>query len=342
MEVLILIVGAALLLAMASPAMAVDATHAVGRADLVGAFEEAVLDEGQYVGEQVFPVVPVSRKKAFFPAITRESLLQHPDTLARGMDATYRRLIFQTEDRAYACEERGGEILLDDGQVAELATDYGLEPDEVAGRLLYHQVRRQHEAAVAAQVFDPVANFTAGQGNYTDVTGSEPWTDPDALIVPTILAAIEAIAGRTGAEPAAMVMNRTNFHRLMNNAQIRAGLAADRTKTVRELASAIAPLLGLEQIYVGQAVYNAAPLGGAFSGAKFWSNLYVNVFVRGDGLTRPTLGVTTLYSEDSAQNVVLEEYRDDTRRSQVMRARHVVDEVVCDVAFGQLIKVAAA
>jgi len=47
-----------------------------------------------------------------------------------------------------------------------------------------------------------------------------------------------------------------------------------------------------------------------------------------------------LWTNDSPQVVVLEEYRDEDTRADKMRARQTIDELLCDDAFGQLLQVA--
>lgn len=343
-ETLLMVLLGALLIWLIGPTWAVSGTHTVGRADLAGAFEETALDEGFFIGDQVFPLAPQSKKKGNFPVLTRESLTQLHDAILRSTDGTYQRTGFVTEDSSYACVDYGMEIALDDAQVAELAADYGLDIDEAAARIVWWQNKFQHEKRVAALAFDPTTNFTAGQGNYTDVTGTNPWTTTTSNILTTIQTAQEAVVALVGQVPMSAAINYTNFNRLLQTDQVRNALGADRDKTVAELVKIVAGVLGLDELLVGKAVYSGTAGMGTFSATKFWSNLYCLVFCnsRESTLTAPRLGSTPVWTRRTGSSLILlEEYRDDEAESDIVRAKSSTDEVVHDVLFGHLLKVAA-
>lgn len=326
--------------------MAVAATHSVGRADLVGAFEEFNLadQQGGFIADKVFPVASVGLKSAKFPVITRESGTSLLPNVKIGIEGNYPLMTFVTEDKEYDCEERGVSIRLSDKQVTDLAKAYGIPVDEVAGKIIWHQIRLQYEKAVADAAFDAVTNFTGAQGNYTDVSGSAPWTTASSAILSSIQAAQEAVYEKTGMVPMDLAINYVNFNRLMRTTEIQNKLATTKDKTVQQIADSIAPLLGLTRIHVGKAVYNSVPLPGTFSAAKVWDNKYAQLFVNepNGSLVAPRLGTTVMWTADAPQLVVLEEYRDEDTRADKMRARQNVDELVCDVLFGHLLKVAAS
>ena len=47
---------------------------------------------------------------------------------------------------------------------------------------------------------------------------------------------------------------------------------------------------------------------------------------RGEDVTEPGIGRTFLWTEDSPENPIVEEYREEKKRSDVFRVRHNVDE----------------
>lgn len=342
----LMILLAALAIVICAGPLGILATHAVGRADLLGAFEEFNLQdqEGGFVADQVFPDIGVPDDAANFPAVTRESGTNLEANIKIGIDGKYPTMTFSTRDKAYACEEYGVRVRLADKQVVKLSEQYGIPVDEVAGRIVWHQVRLQYEKRVADIAFDPVVNFTAGQGNYSDVSSSAPWTTTTSDVLGTIQAAQEARYGATGMVPMDLLVNYTNFNRLLRNTTVRDMVGDARDKTVQAIAGMLAPGLGLRKIHVGRAVYNATPFPGPFVGTKLYSNLYALVFLNNEdrNLVAPRLGITCRWLKDSPQIVVLDEYRDEETRSDCIRARHNIDELLLDNQFGHLVKVAAS
>jgi len=324
--------------------MAIRATHSVGRADLVGAFDEFDLagQQGRFIADEVSPVAPVPDQAANFPVITRESGTALESGGKIGTEGKYPVLTFQTKDKAYACEEYGFAIRLADKEVAKLAKTYNIPVDEAAGRIVWHQVKLQREKRVADQLFDP-AVFTAGKGNFTDLSaGGTTWATTTNPILAGIQAAQEAVFARTGIIPMDLTINYTNFNRLVRNEKIAGMLSTAKDRTVQAIADALAPLLGLGRIHVGYGIYNSTPGFGAFMGQQIWSSLYALIHVNQPDTKLPTprLAVSPLWTNDSPQVVVLEEYRDEDTRADKMRARQTIDELLCDDAFGQLLQVA--
>ena len=59
----------------------------------------------------------------------------------------------------------------------------------------------------------------------------------------------------------------------------------------------------------------------------------------GQDPTQPSLGRTFLWANDSPENVMVEQYRDESIRSDVFRSRQHTDELLLDKYFGHLLKV---
>jgi hypothetical protein len=90
----------------------------------------------------------------------------------------------------------------------------------------------------------------------------------------------------------------------------------------------LAALFGVPRVLVGGAVYDSAKTGQDATIADLWSNEYAALvkIASGQDITEPCVGRTFLWTEDSPINPVVEEYRDESIRSQVYRVRHNVSE----------------
>jgi hypothetical protein len=93
----------------------------------------------------------------------------------------------------------------------------------------------------------------------------------------------------------------------------------------------IAAALGVQKLLVGSAAINTAGKNKSYSGSFAISSAKVIVGqVAGGEFTAGGIGRTLVWSGDSAGGFVSESYRDEARRSQVLRVRMNTDEVVID------------
>jgi len=93
-------------------------------------------------------------------------------------------------------------------------------------------------------------------------------------------------------------------------------------------AQQLARVFGVPRVWVAGAVYDSAGKGQAASIADIWDDEYA-ALVRvsnGQDLMEPCVGRTFLWTADSPQSPIVEEYRDEEHRSDVYRVRHHVAE----------------
>lgn len=98
---------------------------------------------------------------------------------------------------------------------------------------------------------------------------------------------------------------------------------------------------GIEKIYIGGAYQDVGGEGQAYSGSPLWPNTYfwVGKVSGGDFMAGGALR-TISWGEDGGFKVV-ESYRDERKRSDVLRVRQTVAEKVIDQRAGQLIQTSA-
>jgi hypothetical protein len=93
----------------------------------------------------------------------------------------------------------------------------------------------------------------------------------------------------------------------------------------------LAQILGVPRVLVGGSVYDAAKKNKTASITDVWSNEYaglVKISSGGADLMEPGLGRTFLWTEDSPTNAIVEQYREESVRSDIYRVRHHVDEAL--------------
>lgn len=311
------------------------ATYAVPRLDLGMAFHEYSFTDVNYIGLECLPLMPVDLQAATFAKITRESLLRNEDA-TRGQGGDYNRTNYAAEDDTYVCKEYGLEHEIKDDERSKYANDF--DADAVGAEFLTNQLMRIQEKRIADLLF----NATTFSGFTGQTASNVAWaTAATANPQADVLAAQEIVRSNTGLEPRSMAIGKATYYDLLRVDEIADRIQYTAVPTVAAKLAILADYLNLDEVLVGDAVYNSADEGLAHSGSDIWSTTYALVFVKGSGpLSNPGLGRTMLWRADSPTNITFEQYRDEPRRQDIIRARQHTDEEVFDAAFGYLIDVA--
>lgn len=313
-------------------------SRATPRLDLGAAVMEFIDQQKNFIGIQVAPVFKSPIKKATFNAITRECLTKDVDT-KRAMRGNYNREGIITEEKSFDCEEHGLEGALDDGERKLYARDFDAElvtVQQITGLLLLSQEKRH-----AASLFN-TSTFT-GSALYTDVS-SAPWDAVGSDAVGQVKSGREKIRQNCGIDSVSLVCSKTNIDRLLLNTAIKAAIAGVKVVTEAEILAQLAAILGVEKIYTGKAIRNTANKNKAFVGADVWNDDYALLAVvakNAQDLAEPAIARSILWTEDSPENTVVEQYREEAKKSDIFRVRHSVDELIIDPYFGHLLKVDA-
>jgi len=320
------------------PGIDYSGSRATPRLDLGAAVMEFMQQDSDYIGTKVFPVFPTKVKKATFPAITRETIAQTGDT-KRSARSNYNRGSFGAKDKTYSCEENGWESPVDDSERNMYASDF--DADLTATKIALGVVLRNQEKRIADKLFS-TSTFT-GAALYTDISGSAPWATVTSKVIAAVRAAKQKVRANCGLLPNAIVMSATNRDRLIALDEVKDAIKYTSRTTEQELINALADLLGVKYVLVGNAIKNSAKEGQAFSSADIWSATYVSLAVVAENaldLSQPSVGRTFLWTQDCPDNAFVEQYRDEDIRSDIFRVRQHTDENLVDAYFAHLLKVA--
>lgn len=310
---------------------------ATQRPDLAECFEEFSLeaDRKGFIGHHVYPTIDVASQAGNFGKVPLEEMLRMADT-QRSPGAGYNRDDWKFEKATYATEEHGFEQPIDD-RLAKMYKNY-FDAERIATRRAYDRVLRNAEQRIANALFNATtfSGFTTGITNeWDDLANATPITDVEA--------AVRAVWSQCGLWPNTLVVNKHVFRNLRNCTQI-----VDRVKyqgfmDVRAgkiTAAAIAQVLDLDQVIVAGGAQNTAKQGKAATIANLWSNEYALVccVATSDDFQEPCIGRKFHWSDDGSEvDGHIETYRDETKRSDIVRVRHDVDEVLLHAACGHLL-----
>ena len=295
-------------------------------------------EKAGYIATQVFPVIDVQSQAGSFGKIPIEQLLQQRTTL-RAPGAGYARGNWTFTTATYATEEHGAEEPVDDRE-AKMYAEY-FQAEQISTMRAFSAVLRNAEARVAAAVFNATtwtgaALTTAPTNEWDDATNAVPLTDVEA--------AVQKIYDNSGLWANALIINRKVFRNLRNCAQvidrIESSGAGNATKASDVTVQMLAQAFDLDHIIVAGTSKNSATEGQAATPVQIWSGEYAmvcKIATSGD-MREPCIGRTFHWADDgSSIGGTVESYRDEAVRSDIIRVRHDVDEIVLYPQAGHLL-----
>jgi len=307
------------------------------RPDLGGSLEEfdLAMDRQGFIGHRVLPVFEAASQSGVYGKIPLAELLQARDT-RRGPGGNYNRGAHQFEPETYACEEHGLEEAVDDRE-SQMYAQY-FDAEVVAAQRALDGVLREAEKRIAAAVFNATTwtSYTTGiTHEWDDATNAVPLTDVET--------AAQAVYSQCGMWPNALIINRKVFRNLRNVDQVvdrikYAGITDPRAGAITE--AAMAQAFDIDEIIVAGSAKNTADEGATASLSPIWSDEYAMVarICRTNDIREPGVGRTIHWAADgSSIGGTVESYRAEDIRSDIVRVRHDVDEVILYVAAGHLL-----
>lgn len=288
-----------------------------------------------FIGVEILPVFETPEQASDYPVIPIESLLKMPASIRRQPRGGYARDDFEFETGTYSCEEFGFEAPVDDVE-ARLYNRF-FDAEAVATERATDILMRAQEMRVAAAVFNTgnITNTGAVTTEWDKASTCTPYDD--------VQDAKTTLRNATGILANAGACSLTVFENVMKSNEIQSLFQYTNPVQVSGMAARIDLLrtyFGLDYLLVSGAMTDTAGKGLGFSLADIWDDEYFLLFRKPGGsnnLREPSLGRTFLWTEDSPQILVTEQYRDETIRSNIYRVRHHVDEAFIFTGAGYLL-----
>lgn len=303
-----------------------QASTATLRPDLQVAVHEFDIEKAskKLIGRRVLPVFRSAADSGEYAVFTRENLQRTPDA-ARAGDGSYNRISSVLGSKTFQTEDNGLEFLLDDAKARKYARY--LDYEGAMTKTIWYQLMIGLERR--AQAIADAASATAAATAWSTIA--------DADIIGDVDGRATVIEDACGASPEdlSLVVSATDFRYMTENAalldRIKYTLAAVADLRQSAQAQLLAPALGLREILVGRAAYNAVPEGGTVAMTKIWAagKAFLALLGEGEGqpLETPCLGRIILWTEDSPELPTMETYYSDERRGNVIRGRNHTDEI---------------
>ena len=306
------------------------------RPDLGDSFMEFDFEANRrgFIGQRVFPTLDVKKPAGTYGIVSIENLLKERST-RRTPGAGYSRQKWEFDDVTFACKEHGAEEVIDRRE-AEMYADY-FDAEQVSAARALDAVLRNQEARIAALLYNGTtfaSNTTAITNEWDDATNAVPITD--------IETGRQGIYAACGMQPNTLILNRKQFVAAGSTANVLdrlkySGHHDPRPGAISE--AALAQALGVDQVFVADAAYDSALQGQAASMAPIWSDEYMFLckVATSSDFKEPCIGRIFHYAGDGSSPAgTFETYAEENIRSDVVRVRHDVDEVLLYVEAGWL------
>ncbi len=297
-------------------------TTAIQRPDLGMAVQETIENapHAGFIGLEVMPIMEVPKQSATYPVIPMEALIGIENT-DRAMRGTYNRGDWDFEEGFYSTKEQGWEEPLDDRE-RNLYKDK-LDAELIATDRATNIVLRSQEKRIADKVFNPTV--------FTPTAVDNEWDDAEnATPIDDVKKGKKAVRSKCGMLPDTMIISYSTLEDLRRTAQIIELLkyTFPGVDINSMTAAQLARIFDIERVLVGGAIYNSAKKGQNAAVADLWDNEYSMLTITSGAtdLSAPCIGRTFLWTEESPDNTVVEEYRSEDNRSDIYRVRHDTDE----------------
>jgi len=290
-----------------------------------------------FIGQRVLPVIDVQLVAGPFGKIPLEQLLQIKND-TRNPGGGYNRGNWTFTADSYYCQEHGWEEPVDDRE-AQMYKDY-FDAEVVATQRAQDFVLRNAEIRAASLVFDT----SVWTGSSLTTAISTPWTNhASATPIADIRAACKKVWDGTGIWPDTLVIDRNNFNdlRLCGDVidAVQASGAGQTAIQGKFTPAILADVFDLPKILVAGSAKNTANQGQTRSLSSIWSSSYAMVCKTADSndLREPCIGRTFHWSADGSEiGGLVESYRDETKRSNIVRVRMDVHEKIIYKELGHL------
>ncbi len=311
---------------------------AVFRGDISGVVEQAKDWEQSLIGLKVMPAVSTSVRAGQYPIfeLANGNLLRN-EVSARAPYGKFPRGTRSFTQGTFTTTEYGFEEAVDDTIAADMSRFFNAEV--IAAKLALRKILIAHEVRVAAQVFSSTITATNSGTAYTVANiATFDIADDVQLAIDRLLA---KGYNNTGLKVVMSypVWTRVRASTKFQNRLRGTGLSSDTI--LNASLQAAAEVFGVDEVCIGRAAIDSSLEGKAFSSSNVWSNASVFVGKVGAGGSPETMlgggfGFTLNWSEYGPLTAV-SSYRDESIKSNIVRAAQHTAEKIVDVSSAEIV-----
>jgi hypothetical protein len=312
-------------------------TAAVFRGDIAGVLEQAKDWETNLIGIRAMPILNVPVRAGQYPSFKlKEGQLLKNDVKNRAPYSAFARGTRAFNYESYTALEYGYEEAVDDTVTADISRFFDAEV--IAAKLARRKLLLAHELRVSAALFNS-SNFTSTNSGTAYTTANLATFDVGLDVQDAI---DRLLANGESATNLRVVIPYPVWTRIRASTKFQnrlRGVCLSTDTILNASTEAAAQVFGVQEVLIGRASYDSAPEGIAFSSSNVWANTYIWV----GSVTEASSGyfgggaAFTLNWSEYGPAVGVFTYRDETIKSNIVRAAHYVSEKIVNSNAGQLI-----
>ena len=299
-----------------------------------------------FVGARMLPFFGVPEQSADYPFLPFEAYMKVADDL-RAADGSYNENDWQWETKTYSCKDRGISERIDDSLRRLYSRFFDIA--EVATQIAYNTVLKNHEIRSTALLLDTAT--------FTNAAAAVAWSTPaTATPLVDIKGRSDAMFGATGLLPNVVTMGYSDWSYLTRTTEIKeafkySGASPFEVAPIDAKLRMMAEYFEVDEVLVSKQVKDSAKKGQSKTVAQVWTagKVFVgrvadmpdsnNFGMAGSSanLKEPVVGRTFQWEADAPMPVIVEEWRNEDRRSDMVRARTHIGEVIQFAGAGQIL-----
>ena len=302
------------------------------RADINQALIEGPSDVG-LIGAELLPLLNVSAKSGIYLKATLAGAdLRNADALKRDIASEYAAITRSYNSATYTTQETGLIEYLDDSFRSDMSRFFSIEAS--SAKFLLRQLKLSHEKRVSDLLWASTTPFATA-----DQTRAVAYTEAllTTINAPADVAAAKLALNKLGYSPNAVLMSANVFERIRRSTLLQNmffGVISDVGPRLLD-EKQVAAGLGVEKVLIGRAARNSSNKNIAYSGSFIIPDSQIIVAdLQGGEFTAGGIGRTLVWADDAPGGFISETFRDDARRSNVLRVRMNTAEVVIDANAG--------
>ena len=312
-------------------------TAAVSRPEITEFLEEAKDAEKFYIAQHLMPVYTAAAKAGRYPRIrTSNGELLKKEATKRGNTGTYNEVSRKFDWDTFDCEDRGLVERIDDTNRLEMQDFFDMEV--ITAKLVLRANMLAYEADVAGQLLSPVAS------GFTSTNSAVAYTEANIATLDFARDLTDAKERLTqkAQVPNTLVLSLALFNRIARSTKLQTYLYGSlgggterRIVTPEDIAKAFM----IPNVMIAQASYDSAAKGKDTTLAPVWSPSYFLLAnVAGGDFSNGGIGRTIVWGADCPNGMwVTETYRDEDRRSDMVRVRSNRTEKIIDATAAELV-----
>lgn len=289
-------------------------------------------DVSKFMGLSLLKPVDVSVRNGSFGKVTYAEMTESPLSVKRAPGSEYYRVDTSVTTDTFDCEEYGQEEVVDDSSALVVGQYFNAEmtaAKKAAYNLLYQQEVR------IKTLIQSTGTFSSG---YQYACYDEWDQASTATPIKDILGAKMKLYINSGASEGmgaelVLGMSHKNYVALCGTNDVKGALGFNGPGLAPNAfaqSDLVAKILGVDKI-----VFSIAQA----SSADLWDDEYSYLFLASDSpdMSIPRLGNVFRWASDCPENALVETYRDESIRSNIVRVRQHVDEKIVNVQCGILL-----